>query len=685
MFLDFHMLVNSVAGETAEDGEETFLAVVAEAPVSRWYARFHRLAGGERLERLFGRYRGVGLGRDPGGTFHLRSTSSDESDDGQESDRDVIRPGEEAALDWDLEEMMFSILFPETSHAYDLLGKSCQRANLEHKSLRLKLELHPKLSNLPWEVIRCPLSFSWASEINHKKLTVLRYLGNISHGGVGAWRPQRGRKPCILIVKADPKEHTSGELASSFFQERDRVEKTLRRHGDWVDCELIEGPSTLTRLSRRVQELELNRRPVIGLHYIGHGGVGEKGPYLAGEDDQQHEHRIYERQLRGALDRAKSLRWVIFNACSTGVEPIGCPLAGLATSMAVIKQVPTVIAYKRPVRTSDAENLASEFYKLVLDQGLEVEDAVGDLQNLYDNPGGLVVLAQAFEGRVVTTLGIEDRERPPRPEEREEPEVETLQPETLPPWPETPAAAPPPDALGEAVLVPAGPFPKGLTNPQIDLLIRQFREHRLALELSSIREVLKQEAREEIEVPAFEIDLTPVTNAQFRAFVEATSYVTLAERSAAPQNWRINAQPDKRDHPVVFISYQDAQEYCHWAGKALPTADQWKKAYRGTEGNIYPWGDTFDVNRCNTAESQQGWQTTPVRRFPKGRSPYGCYDMVGNVEEWTSTSEEGELKVVLGGSWCMTCQVYGLPVLQRLARPSFYSNELGFRCVKRPE
>lgn len=682
MFLDFHMLVNSVAGETADGGEETFVAVVAEAPVSRWYARFHRLASGEKLGRLFDRYRGVGLSRDPGGTYHLRSTSSDESDDGKESDREVIRPGEEAALDWDLEEMMFSILFPETSHAYKLLGRSCQRARDEGKYLRLKLELHPKLSNLPWEVIRCPLSFSWAADINHEKFTVLRYLGNISQAGIGAGRPQTGRRPCILIVKADPKEHSSGELATSFFQEREGIERTLRRHGDWVDYELIEGPSTLARLRRKVQELELDPRPVIGLHYIGHGGVGQRGPYLVGEDDQQHEHRIYERELRDALDRAKSLRWVILNACSTGVEPIGCPLAGLATSMAVIKNVPAVIAYKRPVQTKDAEKLASKFYELVLDRGLAVEDALGRLQKDYGNPGGLVVLAHALEGWAATSLGHEDRERSARTEEREEPEVEITRPEkSRPSRREAPDAAPPPGALGGTVLIPAGPIPKGLTGPQIDALIQQFSDHRLALDLSSIREVLKQETREEIELPAFEIDLTPVTNAQYRAFVEATSYVTLAERRGVPQNWRINDQPDKRDHPVVFVTYQDAQAYCHWAGKTLPTADQWKKAYRGTDGNIYPWGDTFDVNRCNTAERQLG-QTTQVKRFPKGRSPYGCYDMVGNVEEWTSSSEEGELKVVLGGSWCMTCQVYGLPVLQRLARPSFYSNELGFRCVK---
>jgi len=238
------------------------------------------------------------------------------------------------------------------------------------------------------------------------------------------------------------------------------------------------------------------------------------------------------------------------------------------------------------------------------------------------------------------------------------------------------------DDLGKMVLVPAGPFKKGLSEHQIDLLITQFKRSGLQLDLDSARQVLQEEPEAEPVLASFLIDLTPVTNAQFQRFVDATGHVTEAERPGAPQNWRMYNQPDKADHPVVFVSYNDATAYCQWAGKRLPSADEWKKAYRGPNGRIYPWGDEFNKNLCNTAESQHGWETTPVERFPDGRSFYECYDMVGNVEEWTATSRPDGSRVVLGGSWCMTCQVYGLPVLERYAAPTFYSNEQGFRCAK---
>src|SRR5207253_2797774 len=130
-----------------------------------------------------------------------------------------------------------------------------------------------------------------------------------------------------------------------------------------------------------------------------------------------------------------------------------------------------------------------------------------------------------------------------------------------------------------------------------------------------------------------------------------------------------------------YVSYNDAEAYCRWSGNRLPTADQWKKAHPGTGGGIYPWGDTFDLDRRNTAESCHDYETTPVEKFPNAAGPYGCLDMVGNVEEWTVTSQNDGKKAIFGGSWTMTCQIYGLPVLQRQASPSFYSSDLGFRCV----
>jgi formylglycine-generating enzyme required for sulfatase activity len=128
----------------------------------------------------------------------------------------------------------------------------------------------------------------------------------------------------------------------------------------------------------------------------------------------------------------------------------------------------------------------------------------------------------------------------------------------------------------------------------------------------------------------------PVTNAQYAAYAQAKGF------SHPVSDWE-----KKRDHPVVNVSWDDAIAYCVWwndlrknelpAGVVLrlPTEAEWEKAARGTDGLIYPWGNTFDPNKCNTDEGGKN-DTTPVGAYsPQGDSPYGAADMVGNVWEWT--------------------------------------------------
>jgi formylglycine-generating enzyme required for sulfatase activity len=128
----------------------------------------------------------------------------------------------------------------------------------------------------------------------------------------------------------------------------------------------------------------------------------------------------------------------------------------------------------------------------------------------------------------------------------------------------------------------------------------------------------------------------PVTNAQYAAYVNTKGIVH-----------PVNGWEKKRDHPVVNVSWQDAQDYCLWWNDLrrnelpsgvvlrLPTEAEWEKAARGADGLIYPWGDTFDKNKCNTDEGGKN-DTTPVGAYsPQGDSPYGAADMVGNVWEWT--------------------------------------------------
>ena len=201
------------------------------------------------------------------------------------------------------------------------------------------------------------------------------------------------------------------------------------------------------------------------------------------------------------------------------------------------------------------------------------------------------------------------------------------------------------------------------------------------------------------------IDKYEVTNAQYKAFVDATSH-------RAPKHWQpsrtgegssMTYPPEKANHPVVYVDWFDANAYCHWAGQRLPTEEEWEKAARGTDGRDFPWGNTFDAKRANTpqywlAQNKDG-DTMPVGSFENGKSPYGLYDMAGNVYEWTANwykayprnpepnAHYGEKnKIVRGGSW-YDCLSYGCGLSSPSYNRSRFDPEIrnkgfGFRCAK---
>jgi formylglycine-generating enzyme required for sulfatase activity len=113
----------------------------------------------------------------------------------------------------------------------------------------------------------------------------------------------------------------------------------------------------------------------------------------------------------------------------------------------------------------------------------------------------------------------------------------------------------------------------------------------------------------------FLIDKHEVTNAEYKKFRPDHEFPA-----------------DKADYPATGISWQDAAAYADWAGKRLPTETEWEKAARGTDGRKWPWGNVFEQGRCNL-----GTGTAPVGSFTGDCSPYGVYDMAGNVQEWTAS------------------------------------------------
>ena len=186
------------------------------------------------------------------------------------------------------------------------------------------------------------------------------------------------------------------------------------------------------------------------------------------------------------------------------------------------------------------------------------------------------------------------------------------------------------------------------------------------------------EGQKTIHLDAFQISKYPVTNAEYAKFVRETGH-------RVPGHWDGNEPPpDKLNHPVVNVNWHDANAYAEWAGKQLPTEEQWEKAARGSDGREYPWGNEFDNSRCNTKESGIG-STTPVGVYPGGVSPYTVHDMAGNVWEWTAGEHEdvSGSRVLRGGSW-NDDRYYARCAYRNWFGPNLGWDYVGFRVVVSP-
>jgi iron(II)-dependent oxidoreductase len=166
-----------------------------------------------------------------------------------------------------------------------------------------------------------------------------------------------------------------------------------------------------------------------------------------------------------------------------------------------------------------------------------------------------------------------------------------------------------PDPIPEIsgmVFVPASEFIMGSTSQQIQNMaeVDEFPQRR-------------------VWVDDFYIDIHEVTNAQYKVYLDST-------RVEAPHRWVDgNYGLGEDGFPVISITWEEAAAYAKWIGKRLPTEAEWEKAARGTDGRVYPWGNSFDRALANNGE-----RLLPVALYPSGVSPYGCYDMAGNAAEW---------------------------------------------------
>ncbi len=202
----------------------------------------------------------------------------------------------------------------------------------------------------------------------------------------------------------------------------------------------------------------------------------------------------------------------------------------------------------------------------------------------------------------------------------------------------------------------------------------------------------KSQPEHKRDLKAFYIDKFEVTNRRYKEFIDATGY-------KHPKYWTKGTIPQGRiDHPVTYVNWFDAENFCKWEDKRLPTEAEWEKAARGADKRTFPWGDEFDKEKGNTPQYGHG-DTMIVGSFPEGKSPYGVHDMAGNVFEWVSDwfqqypgnnhpdENYGELyKSIRGGSW-YDCTYYkcgiSAPTYNRIFfNPYTLNNTFGFRCAK---
>jgi formylglycine-generating enzyme required for sulfatase activity len=154
----------------------------------------------------------------------------------------------------------------------------------------------------------------------------------------------------------------------------------------------------------------------------------------------------------------------------------------------------------------------------------------------------------------------------------------------------------------------------------------------------------------QVRLSSYAMDLTAVTNAQYAEFLQRTGYQP-RDRTNFLKHWTNGRIPaGLEDHPVVYVDLDDARAYARWAGKRLPTEDEWQYAAQGDDGRTYPWGNEWQADRCNDGRTGG---TTAVTAFPQGHSPFGCYDLCGNTWQWTeSERSDGRTRFCLlkGGS-----------------------------------
>jgi formylglycine-generating enzyme required for sulfatase activity len=484
----------------------------------------------------------------------------------------------------DLGRFLFDTLFTEDIAA--AYRSSLGLARGQNKGLRVRLRFEPpELAALPWEYVFDPDEDRFLAISPETPL--VRYVPMR-----GATRPTAVSPPLrVLVVISSPSDADSLDVA----QEKGIIQDALRPR---VEQGLVELRLLEQGLVAEISQAMRDFRPHI-FHFVGHGQFEDDEAYVLLEDEGGHALPMTDVAFREFFLGVPEARVAVLNACQTATTSSAQPLAGLAPRI-LQRDLSAVIAMQYPMPDHAALVFSREFYRS-LATGYPVDAAVAEARKgIFLEVGGEagdwgipVLFLRAQDGQLFDMasmpVGID---------------LELLKPEIsrLPFEPET-------------VLIPAGEFTMGSPQSE-DVPVHESPQH-------------------QVDLPAYRIGVYPVTNEQYAEFVRQA-------KNPAPKKvgWFGKSPPKNQlDHPVVGVTWYDAQAYCRWLSEKtgrtyrLPTEAEWEKAARGTDGRTYPWGDEWDPGLCNSSSSQ----TNSVTDHPSGESPYGCHDMVGNVWEWTST------------------------------------------------
>lgn len=535
---------------------------------------------------------------------------------------------------------------------------SQDRCHQRGQGLRLKLRIQPpELAALPWEFLYDQLFDRYLALSQTTPL--VRYLDLPR-----TLRPLTVAPPLRMLgMIASPRDYEPLDIAT----EKARIEEAvadLSADGllqlTWLDGQ---NWRSLSRAMRR-QQWHI-------FHFIGHGGfhTATNEGYLVFAKRNGQAQRMSAINLARLLGDHATLRTVVLNSCDGGQS--GDDVFSSTAATLVRRGIPAVIAMQYEITDDATIEFARTFYETIA-EGRPLEFAVGEARKsitfAVENSlewGTPVIFTHAPDGVLFDLLPPQQTTKRADSRQAESPR------HSITPPPRHPLAVPQGNTTLPHIVTDKSPLnmqwcwiPASTFTMGSDKYDREKPIHKP-------------------HVDGFWMARYPVTNAQYRLFIEADGYNKREwwtdagwqqrERDGwqEPRYWQ-DEKWNGNDQPVVGVSWYEGMAFCRWASEHtgqriyLPTEAEWEKAARGTDGRTYPWGEAQPTDKlCNFNQSWNLGRTTPVGNYsPQGDSPYGCADMAGNMYDWTnswyqayegntiSDKNYGEIyRVVRGSTW----------------------------------